>query len=286
LNACGAEAAHHAAMSEREYVLGTGNDELARLALQHRLWSDTATAAFRLAGIAPGQRVLDVGCGPGYAAFDLAQLVTTAGAVIGVDEAQGFVDYANDQAQHRHLPQLRCRVGDMHDLTRTLAGEAPFDLAYARWALCFAKDPAAVVHSVLDHLRPGGRFVIHDYFNYASMTTAPRRRSHDLAVAATVHSWREQGGDPDVAGRLPAMLVANGAEIVHLTAHQRTARGRDSMFAWPDTWWRTFAPKLVAKGLLAKSDCEQLLADLAAMRDSDTDFVHCPTVYEIIARKR
>ncbi|MEQ1634790.1 MAG: SAM-dependent methyltransferase, partial [Planctomycetota bacterium] len=68
-------------MSDREYVLGTGSDELTRLSQQHRLWSNTAHEAWLAARIAPGHRVLDVGCGPGYAAFDLASLVTARGAV-------------------------------------------------------------------------------------------------------------------------------------------------------------------------------------------------------------
>ncbi len=272
-------------MAEREYVLGTGDDELMRLGLQHRLWSDAAVQAWQWAGIRPGQRVLDVGCGPGYAAFDLAQLVTTAGAVVGVDESAAFVAHANEQARARALPQLRCRTGDVQQLEPVLAGETPFDLAYARWVLCFVRDPAAVVRGVAASLRPGAHFVVQDYFNYGAMTTAPRRESHDRAVAATMHAWREQGGDPDVVARVPALLEANGMRVVHLQGHQRLARGGDAMFTWPELWWRTFAPKLVQKGLLAAADCEQLLADLAAIRASDTDFLVCPTVYELIARK-
>lgn len=273
-------------MAEREYVLGTGNDELARLALQHRLWSDAAHQAWQKARLQPGQRALDVGAGPGYAAFDLAQLVTTAGAVVAVDESAGFVGHVETQAAARHLPQLRGKVGDVQQLDGVLAGERPFDLAYARWVLCFVRDPEAVVRGVAKALRPGGRFVLHDYFNYGSMTTGPRRRSHDLAVAATMKSWREKGGDPDVMGRVPGMLVAHGFTLEHLQVHSRVARGDDAMFAWPDTWWRTFAPKLVAMGHLAAADCEQLLADLTVIKASADQFVQCPPVYEIVATKR
>lgn len=112
-------------MSERPYVLGTGEDELARLGLQHRLWSDAAHAAWLAAGLAPGQRVLDVGCGPGYAAFDLAQIVGRAGAVLAVDESPGFVAHANEQAARRGLPQLRALVADAHALGRALAPRHP-----------------------------------------------------------------------------------------------------------------------------------------------------------------
>jgi SAM-dependent methyltransferase len=273
-------------MSEREYVLGTGDDELARLAQQNRLWSDTVVTAWLRAGVVPGMRALDVGCGPGFAAFDLAQLVGAGGAVLGVDESANFVAHANAQAEVRGLPWLRARRGDVQQLDDALAGEAPFDFAYARWVLCFVRDPHAVLQGIARALRPGGRIVIHDYFNYGSMTTGPRRESHDRAVAATMRSWREQGGDPDVMARVPPLLAELGFEVELLQAHTRVARGGDSMFTWSETWWRTFAPKLVQKGLLTAADCERLLADLAAIRASGTEFVQCPTVYELIARKR
>lgn len=272
-------------MSQRPYVLGTGDDELVRLGLQHRLWSDAAHAAWRAAQVAPGQRVLDVGCGPGFAAFDLAQWVTASGAVVAVDESANFVAFVSAQAQARGLPHLRGVVGDVQRLDAVLGGEAPFDLAYARWVLCFVADPAAVVRGVAARLRPGGRLVLHDYFNYGSMTLGPRCQSHDRAVAATIRSWQAKGGDPDVMGRVPAMLLAHGFAIEHLQVHSRVARGDDAMFVWVDTWWRTFAPKLVAMGLLAAADCEQLFADLAAVRAEPSRFVQCPPVYELIARK-
>jgi ubiquinone/menaquinone biosynthesis C-methylase UbiE len=273
-------------MTEREYVLGTGNDELTRLALQNRLWSDAAHTAWKLAHIAPGQRVLDVGCGPGYAAFDLAQIVTSSGAVVGLDESESFVTYVREQAKTRGLPQLTAQAVDAQAFTQKQVGEAPFDLAYARWVLCFVRDPEAVVKNVARVLRSGGRFVVHDYFNYGSMTMAPRRRSHDLAVAATIKAWRERGGDPDVVGRLPKMFVEHGLRLDHVTVHTRVARGSDSMFAWPDTWWRTFAPKLVGMGMLAQRDCDELISDLTRARTSPSEFVQCPPVYELIATKQ
>src|SRR5262245_59881024 len=102
-----------APMANREYVLGTGSDQLTRLGLQNRLWSDAAHAAWKQARIRPGQRVLDVGCGPGYAAFDLAQIVTSTGAVVGLDESESFVAWVREQARTRGLPQLTAHAADV-----------------------------------------------------------------------------------------------------------------------------------------------------------------------------
>lgn len=273
----------------REYVLGTGNDELGRLALQHRLWADAAHSLWRLGRIGLGQSILDVGCGPGFASFDLAQLVTASGRVVGVDESQAFVDYANAQAKARGLPQLTAHVGDVQSLGVALAEsgveQGSFDLAYARWVLCFVKDPEAVVAGVARALKPGGRFCVNDYFNYRSMTMAPRRESFAKAVAATVASWEARGGNTDIVGILPRLMEKHGLKVTHLDVHQRVCRGNDTMFWWIDVWWRTYAPKLVGMGLLAQVELDQLLRDLDDVRQSSFDFVMCPPVFEVVAEK-
>jgi SAM-dependent methyltransferase len=271
-------------MTEREYLLGTGDDELTRLALQNRLWGDVSAKTFRRAQLKMGHRALDVGCGPGFAAFDIADIVTRYGSVFGVDESPAFIEHANEQAQARGIQHFAGAVGDVQELDEVLSDQEPFDFAYARWVLCFIADPEAAVRGIANALAPGGRVAIHDYFDYSSMTLAPRRRSHDLAVEATSRSWIQRGGDPDVGQRLPAMLERCGLRLESVRAHLRVARGSDTMFAWPNTWWHTFAPKLVAMGELAQSDCDELIDDLKKIENGE-GFVQCPTVYEFIATK-
>jgi SAM-dependent methyltransferase len=272
----------------RPYVLGTGNDELTRLSFQHRLWSDAASAAWKHAGFGLGSHILDIGCGPGFAAFDLAQLVTPEGSVVGIDESAPFIEHLTAQAAARNLPHLSGKVLDVQKLKDADLG--PFDGAWARWVLCFVPDPEAVIAGAAKSLHSGACLVVHDYFAYTSMTAAPRLASHDRLVQATAASFRSRGGDPDVVGRLPAMLNRQGFEIVHMHVHQRIGRGGqahpDPMLEWPLTWWRTYAPKLVAMGLITQAQCDEALADLDRIERDPTTFIVCPPVYEVIARKR
>jgi hypothetical protein len=60
---------------EADYVLGTHDDEVARLGLQHRVWRSVVTECWHRVGITHGWRVIDVGAGPGYATADLAEIV-------------------------------------------------------------------------------------------------------------------------------------------------------------------------------------------------------------------
>src|ERR1041385_6858244 len=91
------------AAHEREYVLGTDLDELVRLGFQHQLWLAHAAAAWEQAGFRPGQRLLDVGCGPGYATFDLAHLGGRRGGVTAVDASARFIAHLKAGAAARGL---------------------------------------------------------------------------------------------------------------------------------------------------------------------------------------
>lgn len=278
----------------REYVLGTNPEELERLGMQHRLWSDFAHAAWKRAGIAPGHRVLDVGCGPGYATFDLAQTVRPLGTrprgdgqVVAVDESAYYIEHLRAQAASRGLTNIRAHVGDVQRLGECAdVREGSFDLAYARWVLCFVRDPGAVIAGMARALGPGGRAVVHDYFNYESMTSAPRSVSFAMAVAATARSWRDAGGNPDVCERVPEMMATAGLEVSSVLVEERVARPHESMWTWPDVWWKAYIPVLVRNGYLTHTDQEIFEKEWAGLCESATSFVVCPPVFEIVGVKR
>jgi SAM-dependent methyltransferase len=270
------------ATPERRYPLGTDRIELERLHLQHQLWSDAAHALWRRAAIQPGSRVLDLGAGPGAATLDLAQLVTASGRVLAVDESQGFVDFIRAEASARGLTQVQADVGDVQKLDGVTG---PFDAAYARWVFCFLPQPDAVIRNAARLLAPGGVLCVHDYFNYTAMSPAPRRDSYAQVVAATARSWRDNGGDPDIVARLPALLHEAGFTLEHLDVHQRVARPGDTMWHWTLTWWRSYTPKLVKMGLITAAQEQAFHADVAAMT-RERDFVVLPPVFELMARKR
>lgn len=263
----------------QKYPLGTDPIELDRLHLQHQLWSDAAHALWLRAGIGPGSHVLDIGCGPGAATRDLAHLVGRHGRVLGVDESPAFIELVQRDAAV--LPQLEGKVGDVQKLEHT----GGFHAVYARWVFCFVPRPGDVIDGAARALERGGVLCVHNYFNYEAMAAAPRRESYARVVAATGKSWRDNGGDPDIVARLPALLHDRGFELEHLQVHQRVARRGDAMWAWTESWWRSYTPKLVKMGYLDAAGERAFHADLDAMT-RERDFVVPPPVFELMARKR
>jgi SAM-dependent methyltransferase len=274
-------------MSEKEYVLGTGNDELERLSLQHRVWAGLAAQSWAAAGIGPGSQVLDLGCGPGYASYDLAQLVGSSGKVLAFDESKSFVDFVSSQSEARILPQLQARIGDAQNISKSLEPDEKFDAVYCRWVMCWLPKPQLAIEGIWKVLKPGGKLVIHDYFNWKAMCLAPRSEALEKTVLAAVSSFEDRNGNVDICSLLPSLLTKNNFEITKFSAEQKVARGggKDSNIWWVLQWWRTYAPKLVELGKLSNLDCQKALKDLENLETNPDSFFVCPTVYEIIAQK-
>src|SRR5215210_1193588 len=100
-------------MSERDYILGTDDDEVERLGLQHRVWRPQMLDAFRRAGIGPGAHVVDVGAGPGFASADLAEIVGPAGQVLALERSRRFLDALDARARRLGLANIEAREQDV-----------------------------------------------------------------------------------------------------------------------------------------------------------------------------
>lgn len=270
-----------------EYVLGTGEQESDRLGLQHRLWAASAFNLWERAGLLPGMSVLDVGSGPGHATMDLAEIVGPRGRVVAVDESPLFLKHLHDKAVGRHITNVQRVLGDAAQLPALLPEFTDsFDLAYARWVLCFVPSPDAVVAGIAALLKKGGKVAIQDYFNYEAMTLAPRSEPFARAVRAIGKSWRDRGGDPDIVARLPGMLRARGLEVVDIRINQRVARPGSSIWAWPDVFWNNFIPKLVQMGYLTEADAKAFEAAWSDASANPDAFMMLPPVYDVLAIKR
>lgn len=267
---------------KNEYVLGTGDDELVRLGFQHRVWGEQAFAIWERAGFAPGQSILDVGCGPGFGTLDLSRIVTATGRVIAVDSSQRYLDHLQAQLKAQAVTNVETRLADVAALDLP---PNSVDGAYARWVLCFVRDPAAVVDTVVSALRPGGVFAVQDYFNYQAIALAPRSEIFEHIIKAVVKRWRLTGGDPDVAGRLPEIFSHCGMEVREIRGIARIARPGTSLWNWPTTFFRNFVPTLVEAGLVSKEEHEAFDAEWNRRSKDPNTFFCTPPMYDVIAVK-
>ena len=108
----------------------------------------------QLVAPAPGERVLDLGCGTGQLAEHVAGLVAPGGSVLGLDPLEHRVALA----QRRARPGLRFEVGQAEDLSAL--PEAGFEIVYLNAVFHWLADKPRVLGQIHRVLRPGGRLGI------------------------------------------------------------------------------------------------------------------------------
>jgi ubiquinone/menaquinone biosynthesis C-methylase UbiE len=135
-------------MIAHKYLMES-DDETLRLKLK----TDQATVEkqAKWAGIKPGMRVADIGCGAGKTTFYLNQLVQSGGEVIGVDSSEKRINDANNKYKSDTI-RFICR-----DVHQPLEDIGQFDFIWVRFLLEYHRLTSFdIVKNLYKILKPGG----------------------------------------------------------------------------------------------------------------------------------
>lgn len=265
---------------DRDYVLGTHDEEINRLGLQHRVWSPRVTEAWRRSGFAAGQTLLDVGCGPGFAALDLARIVGPKGRVVAVDRSRRFLDAL--ETARRELGFAHLETHEI-DLDEDPLPAIQADGAWARWVFAFLRRPRDLLARVAMALKPGGVFVAHEYFDYSTWRLAPPCPELEEFVEIVMRSWRASGGEPDIGLLLPRWLGELGFEISNLRPLIEIVPPTSHIWQWPKSFIRVGLRCFIELGQIT-SDRARAIEDAFAAREAEPQtLLITPAVLEVVA---
>lgn len=236
-------------------TVGSGqanNDDAAIRAGIHGMWGAVAPAwdkhaeyvdrrgakatarMLELAELKPGDRVLELACGPDGLGLQAAALVNPGGEVVLSDAAREMTAVAERRAHALGLDNVRTRVIDLEAIDEP---DEVYDAVLCREGLMFALDPARALREVRRILRPGGRFV--------AAVWGPRERNPWLAIV--LDSVSETLGAPVPPPGVPGPFALQDAvRLATLMADSGLARGlvdEESVTAdaprFEDWWSRT-----------------------------------------------
>jgi SAM-dependent methyltransferase len=262
------------------YLLGDTQTEAARLQYQARIWDPDAHALFDRLGIRRGWRVLEIGPGQGSLHLDLRRRV------------QRPVDIVEPSAAFRsRLQRLVARdgLGEGQIWTETLAAadlpRGSYDLIFARWVFLFLPDPGAHIRQLAAALKPGGRLAIQDYYRDTFMMIPapaewPPFRQADHAFFAT------QGGDANIALRLPALYEAAGLDVTDIAPTIKTGRPGTPVWTWLSTYFLRVMNDLAALPPFSPAAAKRLVRHWKAMEQKKTSLLISPCVVDVVGRKR
>lgn len=199
-----------------DYTLRLSDHELNRYRMMAAHARATEAAAWQVAGIEKGARIVDIGCGPGLPLLELAEAVGPEGHVVGVDqsdEARQTAEALVAEAGHSHVEIVA------GDAAATGLPAGPWDVVHMRHVLLHnGPHIAAILGHALDLLRPGG----HVYVNETDAGTHRFEYDVDDDIAdMDARYWAlvaSLGNDLSVGPHLGRYVAEAGFEVVHRQA--------------------------------------------------------------------
>jgi 2-polyprenyl-3-methyl-5-hydroxy-6-metoxy-1,4-benzoquinol methylase len=231
---------------DNTYVLGHVDAEIQRLLLQGRLYNDFTEHVLRLAGLRPGMRVLDVGCGPGDVSIIAARLAGPDGAVRGVDANAEVVELARTRVADQGLETVSFEATAIDDISL----DRPVDAVIGRLILMHLPDPVAALRHLASMVRPGGLVAfcesdVNGAYNVADLPVF-------AAVKQTVaKAFQAAGLEPSFGAKLPTVFRRAGLGTPRLALGAPLGEADDTDI--PDyvaETWRSIFPLAERLGLV------------------------------------
>lgn len=190
-----------------DYVLARNERETERLRAQARIWEPMTAEVLASAGLRPGMRCLDVGCGPGEVMRLMGKTVGPSGEVVGLDLDAQLGRAAVARLSAEGGARYRFEAGDI--TAGTPVAGAPFDLVFARFLLIHMDDPVAVTRRLGGLVRPGGTLVLMD-FDLRGLAVRPEEPVVERGFEIVNQCFARAGKRFDMGTRLGACLLAAG----------------------------------------------------------------------------
>ena len=269
-------------MSERSYYLGTHDVEAWRLGVQHRVWRARTLDVWRRAGITDGSTVIDAGAGPGHATLDLAEIVGKAGRVHALDRSDNFRSAIEAGARARGLANVT-----LHnvDLMLDAIPASGVDAVFIRWVLIFIADPVAVLKKLAGALKPGGKFICHDYYDWGVMRWTPRRPQLEEFVETAIRDWVANAGNINVARTILPALPDAGLKVVEANPIVFTTSPADFTWQWPRTFIVTHARRLAERGVVTRAWADEVEREWVEAELDPRTIMTTPLLMEIVAER-
>jgi ubiquinone/menaquinone biosynthesis C-methylase UbiE len=236
-------------VGDATYILGHSPTEIRRLIDQAAILQPTTERLLRNAGIEPGMRVLDLGCGAGDVSLLAGKLVGASGSVVGIDRNAEVLGVARKRAQAGGFPQ----VAFMDASVDTFADPVPFDLVIGRYILIHQADPVAFLRAAACFAKPAGTLAFHEPSMSGPLRSLPEVALWQQAAEWILATFRAEAPSSDAASRLIEHFSRAGLPQPKLFSETPIGGGAEAPhYAWLTGVARTLLPRMVQLGVASE----------------------------------
>ncbi|MBL4663142.1 MAG: methyltransferase domain-containing protein [Flavobacteriaceae bacterium] len=266
---------------DNAYILGTDAEELHRLGVQHQVWAEEAQKGWRKAQFRAGQTLLDLGSGPGFCTKEMAYLVGQEGKVIGVDLSPSYIGHL-EKIKVLHQLNIEPMLADFNEMSLK---DNSLDGMYCRWALAWLNNPKEILQKVHKALKPGGKMVIHEYYDWSSLQMEPHKLALSKAITATFKSFKDSDSQIDIGRELPRIFSEIGMKVTSQRLMTKLATSDTVTWQWPKTFFMSYFPRLIDINYLTSAEVSEALKEINELENTAGASICCPIMMEVIAEK-
>lgn len=243
---------------------------------------DMLNRMFVDAGIGPGMKVLDVGCGRGDVSLLVSKLTGETGMVLGIDHDAPSIEFAQNRVNELSISNISFSVCDIMSLTPM---QDLFDAAVSRRVIMYLQDPVEAIKKISGMLRPGGIVALLEH----DATMVPGRIT-PLPLQEEVNRWisetiKREGADLHIGFNLDKIIKQAGLIVEHIRA--------EAIIQTPQTSYptatiiRAMLPRIIQNGVATEEeiDIETLEQRLIEERNRNNSMYVSDMVFTIWGRK-
>ena len=262
------------------YVLATGELGARRLQLLNEVYGPTTEQFLLRAGLKPGMRVADIGCGTGTVSCWLAQQVGPGGSVVGIDASPDQLQVARSRAAAAGLTNVSFKEGNAY---ATGLPRGAFDLAFTRLLLCHLNQPEDGVKEMTALLRSGGILACED-LDLATLASDPPTAAYDRIRALCLALGEKRCVDYTRGASLHRLF--HQQQLTPITTVVQPAL---SVGEVKRVWEYTFleaVPAMIEEGVTTAEEVAQLAPLLEAVALDPQTIVYHARFVQVSATKR
>ncbi len=265
-------------METDRYVIRGGVEGRERLRLLSKVMGPATRALLDEVKIPVGSWCLDLGCGGGDVTLELARIVGPEGRVVAVDFDHTELELARAEARAQNVSNVSFERGDV----TAWRPDGQFDVVYARFLLTHLPDPAALVSSVRQFVRPGGTFIVED-IDFRGHFAEPDCDALVRSVELYTQVVKRRGADPNIGPRLPAMLRAAGFDDIRIKlVHHAALQGGIKLLICVTL--ERIADAVLQDGLVSADELRETIEQLYAFARDPHTVLGGPRVFQAWGR--
>lgn len=262
----------------KEYLLGDTRSSYHRYRLFNDVNGPGTTERLAALDLPSDCRVLEIGCGIGITACEMAETIAREGHVTGIDAAPEIVEMAREEAAQRGIKNVTFHAVRAQEFDFS---SEQYDLAHSRFVLTYFSDPRSVIASVYGALKPGGVFLgeeLSDIF-------VTHNADWFYKVSEWLEALVEKGGGQRSYGQkhLTSDVMSAGfkdveARVFIPTLNQTVLREMIAIAVRDE-----FTPPLIAHGLATQQEVDDIVAKL--FHQDPGELVSALGAFQVLGRK-